>query len=41
MSPEDWTLLKWSMMLCALFWTLVFQLGEVTQALPGFVYVNF
>lgn len=33
-------LLKWSAMLAALAWTLIFQLGGAS-AIPEFVYVNF
>jgi hypothetical protein len=40
-TPGDLQLLKWSLMICAIVWTLVFQLGEDRQALPEFVYVNF
>ena len=40
-STEHWKLIKWSLMICAIFWTLIFQLGEDLQVLPEFVYVNF
>ncbi len=29
------------MMVCAIIWTLIFQLGEDIQSLPEFIYVNF
>jgi hypothetical protein len=41
LSPEHWKLLKWSLMICTIFWTLIFQLGTDTQTLPEFIYVNF
>jgi hypothetical protein len=28
-------------MICTIFWMLVFQLGEKTQSMVEFVYVNF
>lgn len=34
-------LIKWSVMVSALLWTLVFQLGGEGSTLPDFVYVNF
>ena len=34
-------LLKWSVMLMSLFWTIVYQLGSTVSDLPDFVYVNF
>lgn len=37
----DRKLLKWSLMIVVIIWTLVYQLGEDRQALPEFVYVNF
>ena len=40
-APDHWKLLKWSLMVCAILWTLIFQLGDDTQALPEFIYVNF
>ena len=32
---------KWSAMLVALFWMLVFRLSQSVERLPEFVYVNF
>jgi hypothetical protein len=40
-SADRWKLLKWSLMLVAILWTLIFQLGEDSQSLPEFIYVNF
>jgi len=36
-----WKLLKWSLMLAAIFWMFVFQLSEKGLEVPEFVYVNF
>jgi len=38
---SHWKLLKWSLMIWATIWTLIFQLGQESQGLPDFVYVNF
>ncbi|MCC6672779.1 MAG: hypothetical protein IT458_17065 [Planctomycetes bacterium] len=35
------TLWKWSWMLAALFWTLVYRLARAGGAVQDFVYVNF
>lgn len=32
---------KWSLMLTAVFWTLVFKLSELGIKVPDFVYANF
>ena len=32
---------KWSAMIVALLWTLVYRLSEESSRLPEFVYVNF
>ncbi len=31
----------WSVMVAAIFWTLVYQLASAGAKLPDFVYVNF
>jgi hypothetical protein len=32
---------RWSLMLAAIFWTLVYKLSETGVKVPDFVYVNF
>jgi hypothetical protein len=34
-------LIKWSGMLIALFWVLIYKLSQQNLRLPEFVYVNF
>ena len=36
-----WKLLRWSIMIAMVFWTLVYRLGLDKAQLPEFVYVNF
>lgn len=33
--------LKWTLMLAAIFWTVVYKLSESGVKVPDFVYVNF
>jgi hypothetical protein len=35
------TLVKWSLMLTAIVWTMVFRLSEEASKVPEFVYANF
>jgi hypothetical protein len=39
--PTYWTALKVSLMLSALFWTVIYRLSESVARVPDFVYVNF
>ncbi len=34
-------LFKWSLMVAAIFWVLVYKLSQTQAQLPEFVYVNF
>lgn len=36
-----WKTLRWSLMVAAIFWMIVYRLGSETSNLPEFVYVNF
>ena len=36
-----WRLFKWSLMLAAIFWMIVFRLAEQGGKIPEFIYVNF
>jgi len=35
------TIVKWALMLTAVFWVLVYRAAEEDQGVPEFVYVNF
>ena len=39
--PRILLLVKWSAMVWAIVWTLIFRLGSEGSAIPEFVYVNF
>jgi len=41
LDPTWWKVLRWSLMVAAIFWMLVYRLGSDTNNLPDFVYVNF
>jgi hypothetical protein len=36
-----WRVLRMSLMVAVLFWSLAYRLQPDTQGIPGFVYVNF